>query len=185
MKDADIREILHTYLKKENKSIRDTIIVDELDLCSGLSRIDIAVINGVVHGYEIKSEEDTLTRLPQQINYYNKSLEKITIATNLIHLKEVRNYVPKWWGLILVLDNKKNGLKELRKARKNPSIEKRNMLQLLWKDELFKIAEEYNLEIKRSSNKGKIQEIISNELELKTISYEVRTALKSRQNWRS
>lgn len=185
MKDADIREILHTYLKKENKSIRDTIIVDELDLCSGLARVDVAVINGIIHGYEIKSEEDTLVRLPFQVNYYNKTLEKITITTNLNHLKEVKNYIPKWWGLILVEDKKKTKLIELRKARKNPGIEKQSLLQLLWKDELNKIAEEYNLEIKRSSNKRILQEIISNKLELKTISYEVRTALKSRQNWRS
>jgi hypothetical protein len=90
MQDSDIRKLLHTYLKRENKKYKDTIIVDEFDLCSGLSRIDIAVVNGVIHGYEIKSEEDTLNRLPNQIIYYNKSLEKISIATNKSHLEKIR-----------------------------------------------------------------------------------------------
>ncbi|MFH2029620.1 MAG: sce7726 family protein [Bacteroidota bacterium] len=68
---------------------------DELDLCSGLSRIDVAVINGVIHGYEIKSEEDTLKRLPIQMSFYNKSLEKITVATNPVHLNKIKEFVPK------------------------------------------------------------------------------------------
>jgi hypothetical protein len=185
MQDYDIRKVLHSYLKKENNSIKDTIIVDELDLCSGLSRIDVAVINGVIHGYEIKSEEDTLKRLPLQMNYYNKSLEKVTIATNLVHLKDVRKSVPKWWGLILVDNDKKRKLIEIREAKINPGVEGQTLLQLLWKDELFLIAEKYNIDIKQSSNKRVLQASIANELKLNAISQEVRSALKSRQNWRS
>jgi len=36
----------------------------------GASRIDRAVVNGSVHGYEIKSETDDLTRLPAQARAY-------------------------------------------------------------------------------------------------------------------
>lgn len=185
MQDLDIRKVLHSHLKKENKSIKDTIIIDELDLCSGLSRIDVTVINGVIHGYEIKSEEDTLKRLPLQMNYYNKSLEKISVATNRIHLKEIKNFVPKWWGLILVDEDKKRKLKEIRKAKKNPSVEGKSLLQLLWKEELFYMTQKYDVKVKRSSNKKILQENIADALEMKTISQEVRSILKSRQNWRS
>ncbi len=185
MQDSDIRKVLHSHLKKENKSIKDTIIIDELDLCSGLSRIDVAVINGVIHGYEIKSEEDTLKRLPLQMNYYNKSLEKISVATNRVHLKEIKMFVPKWWGLILVDDDKKRKLKEIRKARNNPRVESKSLLQLLWKEELFYITQKYDVRVNRSSNKKVLQENIASALELETISQEVRSTLKSRQNWRS
>jgi len=102
MQDSDIRKLLHPYLKKGNRKYKDTIIIDEFDLCSGLSRIDVAVVNGVIHGYEIKSEEDTLTRLPNQINYYNKSLEKISIITNKSHLKKIKKLVPNWWGVLTI-----------------------------------------------------------------------------------
>ncbi|MGD1007109.1 MAG: sce7726 family protein [Ignavibacteriaceae bacterium] len=185
MKDTDIRKILHLFLERENKLIKDTLILDELDLCSGLSRIDIAVINGVIHGYEIKSEEDSLSRLHNQMNYYNKSLEKITIATNLIHLNEVKERIPKWWGLILVDNTEAENLTDIRNAEENPHIDAQCLLQFLWKDELLQLAQKYNLNIKRSSNKRVLQVEITNELKLDIISQEVRQALKSRHNWRS
>ncbi len=185
MQDLDIRKVLHSHLKKENKSIKDTIIIDELDLCSGLSRIDVAVINGIIHGYEIKSEEDTLKRLPLQVKYYNKSLEKISIATNRIHLKKIKKFVPTWWGIILIDNDKKRKLNEIRKAKKNPIVERRSLLQLLWKEELLSIMQKYNVKVNKSSNKKVLQENIAVTLDMETISQEVRTTLKSRQNWRS
>jgi len=186
MQDADIRKLLHPYLERKNRKYKDTIIVDELDLCSGLSRIDIAVINGIIHGYEIKSEEDTLNRLPNQISYYNKSLEKITIATNKSHIKKIDKFVPEWWGLILITDkDKQKRIIELRQARTNPLLNNLSLLQILWKNELISVSNKYNIKISCQSNKRKLRESIANCLDTSILSQEVRTALKSRQNWRS
>lgn len=186
MQDSDIRKLLHPYLKRENKKYKDTIIIDEFDLCSGLSRIDIAVVNGVIHGYEIKSEEDTLNRLPNQINYYNKSLEKISIITNKSHLKRIRELVPNWWGVLTVKnDDKKNVVTEIRKAKSNPQLDANSLLQILWKDELISIIDKHKIEASVYSNKRKLRESISNSLDISILSQEVRSALKSRQNWRS
>jgi len=186
MQDSDIRKLLHPYLKKENKKYKDTIIIDEFDLCSGLSRIDIAVVNGVLHGYEIKSEEDNLKRLPNQINYYNKSLEKVSIVTNKTHFKQIRELVPSWWGLLTIKSIcEKKVIKELRKARCNPQLDANSLLQILWKDELISLINKYKIGISVHSNKRKLREAISNSLNISTLSQEVRSALKSRQNWRS
>jgi len=186
MQDSDIREVLHSYLDKENKKYTDTIIVDELDLCSGLSRIDVAVINGFIHGYEIKSEEDNLNRLPNQIKYYNKSLEKVSVALNPIHLDKVLADIPDWWGVLIVNNNNKKGkLKEFRKAAQNPQVESQSILQLLWKEELISIINKYNLISKKNSNKNMLRENISQSLDIAIVSHEVRESLKSRKNWRS
>ncbi len=181
MNDFEIRRILHPYLCKTNKKQRDTIIIDEFNLCSGLARIDIAVINGVIHGYEIKSEEDTLNRLPNQIKYYNKSLEKISIVINPIHVEKVLHEVPEWWGIIII----ENNLNEFRTAEDNPEIESISLLQLLWKDELHSILEKYNIMYKRDLNKKKLGEIIACSLNTSIISQETRSLLKSRKNWRN
>jgi hypothetical protein len=186
MQDSDIRKLLHPYLKKENKKYKDTIIVDEFDLCSGLSRIDVAVVNGVIHGYEIKSEEDTLIRLPNQITYYNKSLEKISIITNKSHLKQIKQLVPNWWGVLIVKSaGKKNIITELRRAKSNPQLDADSLLQILWKDELVSIINKYEIDVSMHLNKRKIRVSIYNSLNVSIISQEVRSALKSRQNWRS
>jgi hypothetical protein len=183
MQDSDIRGCLHSHLRISFENDKDTIIVDELDLCSGLSRVDIAVINGQIHGYEIKSEEDTLKRLPNQIKYYNKSLEKITIAVNEIHFSKILEVIPDWWG-ILVIENDLT-INIARNAQENPLIEGTSLLELLWSNELRSIAAKYDVKSKLNSPKRKLREQLIKELTLFQISYEVRDALKLRQNWRT
>jgi hypothetical protein len=59
-------------------------IIEELGVVHGKSRIDIAVINGLMHGYEIKSDKDTLQRLPEQMNMYNSVFNKVTLVVGKI-----------------------------------------------------------------------------------------------------
>lgn len=182
MQEIEIRAELHSYLEFLYKDIKDTIIVDEMRLCKGLSRIDVAVINGSIHGYEIKSEYDNLKRLYHQINYYNKSLEEITIVIDPKHQKEVIEIAPRWWGLLIAEHNK---LIIEREARKNPLLDNLNLLELLWKNELLAIMAKNNIIYYISYPRKKLREIIFNELDSKTLIQEVREALKSRKNWRN
>jgi hypothetical protein len=53
--DRHIRRALYLeFLNTPQYCSEDTIIVNEFDICGGSSRIDIAVINGQLHGYEYK-----------------------------------------------------------------------------------------------------------------------------------
>src|SRR5271154_5741007 len=67
--DAAIRDLLIPFVRDEYTA-PDTIILEEFALYGGINRADIAVLNGVSHGYEIKSDRDTLIRLPQQVQAY-------------------------------------------------------------------------------------------------------------------
>jgi len=80
---------------------------------------------------------------------------------------------------------KKNFVNELRKAKSNPQLDAESLLQILWKDELISIIYKYRIDVSVYLNKRKIRKSISNLLSLSTITQEVRSALKSRQNWRS
>jgi len=183
MRDQDIRTILHSYLEKQNKYIKDTIIVDELNIKNGLARVDVAVINGSIHGYEIKSEVDTLYRLSNQIEHYNSSLEKITIAVNSNHKDKVFDIVPGWWGVIEIDHN--SGIIELRESEKNPILSISDLLLFLWKDEMIKILEKNEVKYKKSANRSALIETITQNIEKEKLLHEVRQALKSRKNWRS
>ena len=65
--DHQIRTALRRHLLQQHIDNHDTLILDELGVRHGTARIDIVVINGVMHGYEIKSDRDTLNRLPEKI----------------------------------------------------------------------------------------------------------------------
>lgn len=183
MRDIDIRNIIHNYLSEKYNEIHDTLIVDELNIKNGLARIDIAVINGSIHGYEIKSEVDTLNRLQGQIKYYNSSLERISIVVNPKHTQKAMEEIPSWWGVIEV-DLKKN-INEVREADENRSIEISDTLTLLWKDELIVILEKYNLSYKKSWNRSKLINELAQRIEFKKLLEEIRQSLKSRKNWRN
>lgn len=134
MKDRDIRNLtLNTlYQKHENES--NTKIINEMGLINGESRIDIAVVNGILHGYELKSESDNLLRLPKQIENYNRIFERMTIVTDRKYLESVKMLVPDWWG-IMVVKKDKSGLREIKKGRKIKTQDEEALLNLLWKDE--------------------------------------------------
>ena len=140
--DKDIRKVLYKKFltTKEFTNDSSTLVIDEFDVCRGSSRVDIAVINGKIHGYEIKSEQDTLERLPSQMNDYNKVFDKVTIVTGEKYVDKVFDIIPDWWGISYVTTKNNNLiLKRKRTAKINKDINILNLLQLLWKDELIKL----------------------------------------------
>lgn len=72
MGDSEVRDAVLSKLDRQYFGDRHTRIVEEMGIWSGSVRIDIAVINGQLHGYELKSARDTLQRLPTQAELYSK-----------------------------------------------------------------------------------------------------------------
>ena len=66
MRDIDVRQAVKSYLKALHEDDPATRIVEEMGIWAGSVRIDIAVINGELSGFELKSDSDTLQRLPLQ-----------------------------------------------------------------------------------------------------------------------
>lgn len=144
--DSDIRKILYSDFLQEKKFIKnpeDTIIIDEFSGGYSTARIDISVLNGSFHGYEIKSERDTLERLPNQIEYYRKIFEYITIVTTEKYIEKISQIVPDFFGIFIVQKNR-NGLKlkKIKSPKKNKNIDYWELSKLLWKDELKEILKE-------------------------------------------
>jgi hypothetical protein len=99
-KDTDIRAALHAKRLRRVKARPDTLVIDELGLAHARSRIDVAVINGCIHGYEIKSAKDTLDRLGTQIDIYRQALQKLTLVAAPKHVAGILTHAPEWCGLI-------------------------------------------------------------------------------------
>src|SRR5580698_6348671 len=98
-RDQDIRIALRYKLAAIHANESDTAIIDELSLCQGNARVDMAVVNGSFSGYEIKSDRDTLTRLPNQLAAYELCFDTMTIVVGKRHLAKCRATLPDWWGI--------------------------------------------------------------------------------------
>lgn len=187
LKDIDLRKSLNQKFTHDHSNDPDTIVINELGLCQGISRIDIAVINGSIHGYEIKSEKDTLDRLNTQIEIYNKVCDAITLVTCNNHKDKVSSVIPEWWGLSIA-EQKRNRIyiKEIRKPSPNPSVDSYSVAQLLWRDEAINILKELGLEKGFvSKSRSEIWHKLSSSIPPEKLKMLIRDRLKTRVNWRS
>lgn len=186
-RDIDIRNVLHRELNLEFAYEQDTLILDELGVCQGEARVDIAVVNGALHGYEIKSDKDTLERLPGQIEAYNRVFDTVTIVAGSEHLDKVFSMVPVWWGISLAtyVDSSDLLLQSLRIPQNNDSVDAFSLTQFLWREELLHLVHFYKLDKKVSKlPRFKIWALLAEKVPVSELKVYVRACLKKRQNWR-
>ena len=187
MRDADIRAALHRDELAHYLGEPDTLVLDELGICQGGFRIDVAVVNGSLHGWEIKSERDTLTRLPAQAEAYSRVFDTVTIVCGASHLEGVRDLVPAWWGISVA--RSADGTVRLgpeREAHPNPQVDVRAVVELLWRDEALSLLQEHGggRKLYRYS-RDRMWDMLVERIPPTQLCKIVRATLKSRANWRT
>lgn len=185
MRDYDIRQLLKRTSLSEYDNDPESKIVEELSLWATGSRIDIAVINGHLHGFEIKSAIDTLQRLPHQIEAYAKVFDYITVVIEPKHYGKVYDLLPRWVGISVCSQAIKEGsIDVIRLPDLNTAQDGFYIAKLLWRDELIDILKENNIPFKKSQRNWLLCEILSERIETPTLSTIVRQKLKLRKNWK-
>lgn len=187
--DKVIRDALRKRLVNLYKDVSDVKIIEELGVTHGTARVDMAVINGVLHGYELKSDKDTLNRLSSQMEIYNSVFDQVTIVVGKSHLFESINLIPDWWGIMVAQINNSDcevSLYSIREARQNPAQDIVAVASLLWREEALRMLEESGrADGVRSKNRKMIYERLADVLDNETLKYKVREQLCTRLNWRS
>lgn len=186
IRDIDIRRRLHAEMRRLHAAEVGTLIVDELGLCQGVARVDLAVVNGSLHGYEIKSECDTLERLPGQRDVYSRALDFVTIVTSTKHAKKIRDSVPRWWGVWAARSSTAGiVLRQVRRPRQNPGVDARAVVELLWRHEALEELESRALaKGLRGKPRGELWARLADSMPLAELCTVVRERLKRRQGWR-
>lgn len=187
MRDIDIRRALLAEMRRLHPDTSDTLILQELGVCQGLARVDVAVVNGSFHGYEIKSERDTLLRLPSQTGFYNQALQFVTLVAAPHHLSKIDALIPPWWGIWQAEQvGRSVRLEETRESRHNPGLVKLALAQFLWRDEALKILDKYGLSSGvRSKSRHHLWAKLASSFEHEELGSLVRGCLKSRgEDWR-
>jgi hypothetical protein len=187
VKEADVRKLLYqTELKRVKAERPDSRIVDELVLLRGLVRVDVAVINDCLHGYEIKSDADNLERLPGQQAGYKKVFERMTLVAAERHIEEAVKLVPPCWGLIAVGEQDGSPYaKEIWPSILNRELDSLALAQLLWRDEVIELLDYFGLTrgLKDKPRKT-LWKSLSKSLTTEQIKAFVCYKLKSRKDWR-
>lgn len=187
LRDADIRRALERELRRTHGRDPQTLIVHELGLCQGKARVDMALINGTVNGFEIKSQLDTLHRLPAQLRVYEKALDSITLVAGERHIDAGIDKIPDWWGVWSARGIRRSiRFEVLREADENPNVDPLAMVQLLWRDEALAALTEHGLDRGvRTKRRRLIWKRLATSVSPDELRDVVRRALIARGDWRS
>lgn len=186
--DIIIRSALREYLKKRHAKDKKLRIIEELGVRHGTARIDIAVVNGIMHGYEIKSDCDTLERLPEQMDEFDTIFDKLTLVVGKRHLYKAIHIVPDWWGIMVAKINTDNKVifHTIREAENNQEQVGVSIARLLWREEALQILEERNkADDVRHKPRKFIYERLADTLDAEALKQRVGTLLISREGWRA
>ncbi|MDP9410362.1 MAG: sce7726 family protein [Actinomycetota bacterium] len=138
MREAEVRAALARQIAREHADDPRTRVVHELNLSQAAARIDLAVVNGQMIGWEIKSQADNLSRLPRQQEVYSRIFDRVWLALASRHLEAAINQVPPWWGIV-VADGSSGEceLRVVRRSRLNRKVDPASIVRLLWRQEVL------------------------------------------------
>jgi len=187
MNDVEIRQNFHRKILRRQHAHKDTLVIDELGLNHGKCRADIAVVNGQFVGYEIKSNNDSLRRLEEQVKSYSAVFDRVSIIVGDRYIDSIQDYIPEWWGVIVSARGPRGAVNFdlIRKAQTNKNIDPISIAQLLWRNE----AEEILMTKKMPSKilrqpRAILYECLVDVLNTCELRKIVRKYLKNRRNWR-
>ena len=164
LRDKDIREPLFDFLEEAYGKVR---ILEEKTM--GKSRADVVMVTpNALFGIEIKSDADTYARLGRQVKDYNQYYDYNYVVAGTSHALHVEEHIPEWWGVItaeLVEDTVDFYI--LRRPKRNPKVNWKKKISILWRPELAHIQEMNGLPKYKEKSKlfvaGKILERIPEE----------------------
>lgn len=136
--DTTVRKKLIASLREESSACG---VIEEFEVANGKARADIVTIVGnKVHAFEIKSDVDTLYRLPNQVRHYSKIFSTVTLVVGESHVVNALYEIPDWWGVIVARNGQEGViLSPVREATDNPLINFDSVSNLLRKQELINI----------------------------------------------
>ena len=146
LNDARIREAL--LRKLERQKTRPRAVLEELHVHNGRAIADVVTLHSEAHCYEIKGATDRIERIAVQGTYYNAAFRRITLVTTECNLKRARKLAPRFWGIIVAVDDGEVRFRHVRAARLNPNFEKQSAAMTLWKSEMLELVSDAGAERK-------------------------------------
>lgn len=183
MHDKDIRGALRIELQKEYRGVPDTAVVDELAVGGGRNRIDLALVNGVMHGFELKSDRDNLSRLAEQARAYGAVCDAVTLVVGERHVVQAIDLVPEWWGIIVVRPGRQRPMfRSFKHSQSNPSVDRLAIARLLRRSEATYLLRELGHSgSHRRASRRQLCDFIAETVDLSLLRKHVRDCIRERQ----
>ena len=174
--------MVKAWLISEHGREHDARLIEEMRVWSGSVRIDVALINGSLSGYELKSDSDTLERLPRQLALYGRVFDYLHLIVGKRHVEKAQKILPDWWGIKIAAQGERGvELIDHHEPSPNPSPDPYLIAELLSKEEAIGVLQAFGMDRGWRSKKIRlVHERLAIELPLDKLKDEVRAVLKRR-----
>jgi hypothetical protein len=182
-----IRDFVKATIPRLIKSSSSALLVEEMEVCSGRARVDLAVIGEYLIGIELKGPRDDVTRLPRQVEAYSQCFDRVVLVVHETLAQKARPLIPSWWGLVISLQRGDQLAYEFEKRpRPNPDLDLEALLSLLWRDEIDSLlADLLGSASKPRATKKTIRAELLSKVERAVLHRASLKKLRDRTNWRS
>lgn len=146
-----MRAALRIFLKSHEFAS----VLEEFWVPISHERADLVLIDSGMHGFEIKTAQDTLRRLPRQALAYGRIFDRCTLVVAERHVQDGSKVVPPWWG-ILAFSTVGDApvFHWARSAGVNPTGDAITLVRLLWRREARTVLESLGITAGPAQSRG-------------------------------
>lgn len=131
--EADVRHSLRAEMLASAAPSAEAVY--EFWIPQSNERADVAVIGAMLDGFEIKTDRDSLKRLPRQVDAYSRVFDRCHAVLAPRHVDRAMEILPPWWGVLVIDDSM--SFRVLRDAEANAGVDADTLVRLLWRDEAY------------------------------------------------
>lgn len=186
MNDRCIREAARQKIFRRYSALPDAQLLEEVGVRHGAARIDFLLVNGLLHGFELKSDQDNLRRLENQIPIYSSVLDRVTLIVGYRLADKALTMIPSWWGVKLASLGKRGAVqfRDARTPKNNPGVQKEALAKLLWQEQALDVLKELGADAGiRSKSRKKVYARLAECADLDLIRSKVRYYLSQRKSY--
>lgn len=135
--ERGMREFVRSEVHSRFRDSHEFRLIEELEVCSGRARVDLALIGELLTGFEIKGPKDKVSRLPSQAKAYSECFDRVILVVHQSLAEKAIPLVPDWWGVVVGIQQGDCLSYEVRRSpQANPNLNLEAVLSLLWKAEI-------------------------------------------------
>jgi len=178
---------MHQKLFRRYLATPNAMILEEVGIRHGAARVDFLLVNGLLHGFELKSNKDNLHRLENQIPIYSSVLDRVTLIVGYRLADKALAMIPDWWGVKLASLGNRGAIqfRDARTPKNNPDVQKEALAKLLWQGQALDVLKELGADAGvRSKTRREIYARLAERADLDLIRTKVRYYLSQRKSYR-
>lgn len=185
VRDGDLRSALSAMVERQYSGQR-YMLVPEVDiLVTYPGRIDALLIADRICGFEIKSDVDSLRRLPRQAAVYGPVLERATLVVGNRHAAAAEAMVPPWWGVLGVKRSRGElMLASRRRGRLNPAVDTFAVATFIPRDVIVRCLREHGKSGVSKSSISELRYLLSETISKTEMLTLARSSMLARTDWR-